>query len=112
MKDLKVDEKAMTRTEAIILSMTPKERDNPSIINASRKQRIAQGAGVRPQDVNSLQSPRNYAEAGAPVLRLRRREKNEAHGPHEGHARGHPRPVIVRNRPFGLYDIYYYDIWR
>ena len=56
MKDLKVDEKAMTRTEAIILSMTPKERDNPSIINASRKQRIAQGAGVRPQDVNSLLS--------------------------------------------------------
>ena len=54
MKDLKVDEKAMTRTEAIILSMTPKERDNPSIINASRKQRIAQGAGVRPQDVNAL----------------------------------------------------------
>ena len=56
MKDVKVDEKAMTRTEAIILSMTPKERDNPSIINASRKQRIAQGAGVRPQDVNSLLS--------------------------------------------------------
>ena len=54
MKDLKVDEKAMTRTEAIILSMTPKEQDNPSIINASRKQRIAQGAGVRPQDVNAL----------------------------------------------------------
>ena len=54
MKDLKVDEKAMTRTEAIILSMTPKERDTPSIINASRKQRIAQGAGVRPQDVNAL----------------------------------------------------------
>ena len=54
MKDLKVDEKAMTRTEAIILSMTPKERDNPSIIKASRKQRIAQGAGVRPQDVNAL----------------------------------------------------------
>ena len=54
MKDLKVDEKAMTRTEAIILSMTPKERDNPSIITASRKQRIAQGAGVRPQDVNAL----------------------------------------------------------
>ena len=47
MKDVKVDEKAMTRT---------KERDNPSIINASRKQRIAQGAGVRPQDVNSLLS--------------------------------------------------------
>ena len=56
MKDLKVDEKAMARTEAIILSMTPKERDNPAVLNASRKQRIAKGAGVRLQDVNSLLS--------------------------------------------------------
>ena len=49
-----IDDRIMDRSAAIILSMTPKERDNPSIINASRKQRIAQGAGVRPQDVNAL----------------------------------------------------------
>ena len=54
MKDLKVDEKAMGRTEAIILSMTPKERENPDIIGASRKKRIAAGAGVRVEDVNKL----------------------------------------------------------
>ena len=54
MKDLKVDEKAMSRTEAIILSMTPKERENPDIIGASRKKRIAAGAGVRVEDVNKL----------------------------------------------------------
>ena len=54
MKDLKVDEKAMARTEAIILSMTPKERENPDIIGASRKKRIAAGAGVRVEDVNKL----------------------------------------------------------
>ena len=54
MKDLKVDEKAMVRTEAIILSMTPKERENPDIIGASRKKRIAAGAGVRVEDVNKL----------------------------------------------------------
>ena len=54
LKDLKVDEKAMGRTEAIILSMTPKERENPSIINSSRKQRIARGSGVQIQDVNRL----------------------------------------------------------
>ena len=54
MKDLKVDEKAMAHTEAIILSKTPKERENPDIIGASRKKRIAAGAGVRVEDVNKL----------------------------------------------------------
>ena len=54
LKGAQVDEKAMTRTEAIILSMTPAERENPSIIGSSRKQRIAKGSGVRVQDVNSL----------------------------------------------------------
>ena len=54
MKNLQVDEKQLARTEAIILSMTPKERENPSIIGASRKKRIANGAGVRVEDVNKL----------------------------------------------------------
>ena len=54
MKNLQVDEKAMSRTEAIILSMTPKERETPAIIGASRKRRIAMGAGVRVEDVNKL----------------------------------------------------------
>ena len=44
----------MVRTEAIILSMTPKERENPAIIGASRKKRIAAGAGVKVEDVNKL----------------------------------------------------------
>ena len=50
----KIDEKALAHTEAIILSMTPKERDNPSIINASRKKRIAAGCGLQVVDVNRL----------------------------------------------------------
>ena len=54
LKGMKVDEKGMARTEAIILSMTKKERENPSIIGASRKKRIAAGAGVRVEDVNRL----------------------------------------------------------
>ena len=54
LKGVKVDEKAMVRTEAIILSMTPKERENPSIIAASRKKRIAAGAGVKVEDVNRM----------------------------------------------------------
>ena len=54
MKGMKMDEKAMGRNEAIILSMTPRERENPNIIGASRKKRIAAGAGVRVEDVNKL----------------------------------------------------------
>ena len=54
LKNIQVDEKAMARMEAIILSMTPKERENPNIIGASRKKRIANGAGVKVEDVNRL----------------------------------------------------------
>ena len=53
-KDVDIDEKAMDRVEAIILSMTPKERSNPGILNLSRKQRIAKGAGVPLSEVNRL----------------------------------------------------------
>ncbi len=54
MKNIQLDEKAMAHTEAIILSMTPKERENPGIIGASRKKRIAAGAGLKVEDVNRL----------------------------------------------------------
>jgi len=54
MKNIKLDAKAMAHTEAIILSMTPKERENPNIIGASRKKRIAAGAGLKVEDVNRL----------------------------------------------------------
>ena len=53
-KDVSIDDKQLAMPETIIRSMTPKERQNPSIINASRKVRIANGAGVRVQDVNAL----------------------------------------------------------
>jgi len=49
-----MDEKKMARIEAIILSMTPKERANPDILNPSRKRRIAAGAGVDISEVNRL----------------------------------------------------------
>ena len=56
MKDIEgmIDESALARTEAIILSMTPKERANPDILNPSRKKRIAAGAGVDISEVNRL----------------------------------------------------------
>ena len=49
-----IDEKQMAHTEAIILSMTPLERENPQILNASRKKRIAAGCGLEVVDVNRL----------------------------------------------------------
>ena len=54
LKGIKLDPKAMAHTEAIILSMTPREREKPEIIAASRKRRIAAGAGVKVEDVNRL----------------------------------------------------------
>jgi len=52
--NIKVDPKQMAHIEAIVLSMTPKERRNPSIIKASRKTRIAKGSGSSVQEVNQL----------------------------------------------------------
>ncbi len=54
LKDQDIDERAMLRTEAIIYSMTKKERSKPDILNASRRKRIAAGAGVTVEDVNKL----------------------------------------------------------
>ena len=54
LKGAQVDEKAMGRTAAIIQSMTPYERENPSVLNSSRKRRIALGAGVKVEDINKL----------------------------------------------------------
>lgn len=54
LKDLKVDEKQIKHVEAIIQSMTKKEKVNPEIINASRKKRIAKGSGRTVQEVNRL----------------------------------------------------------
>ena len=49
-----VDERLLSQTEAIILSMTPAERENPSLLNSSRKKRIAAGSGTQVVDVNRL----------------------------------------------------------
>lgn len=54
MQGATIDEKVMAHTEAIILSMTPLEREHPQILNASRKKRIAAGCGLEVVDVNRL----------------------------------------------------------
>ncbi len=58
---LDFDEKELVRVEAIINSMTPKERVNTTIVNGSRRLRIAQGSGTTVQDVNKLL--KQYAQA-------------------------------------------------
>lgn len=54
MKDIDIDDDAFKSIEAIIYSMTPKERSNPEILNGSRRQRIAKGSGTSIQEVNKL----------------------------------------------------------
>jgi signal recognition particle subunit SRP54 len=54
LSEANVDEKAMAHVEAIIYSMTPEERRNPTILNGSRKKRIATGSGRTIQEVNRL----------------------------------------------------------
>ena len=60
MKNLDVDEKEFVRIEAIINSMTPREREQHTLINGSRRKRIAKGSGTRVQDVNRLL--KNYTQ--------------------------------------------------
>jgi len=54
MEDQELGDKNLTKIEAIIFSMTPQERQNPSLIGGKRRRRIAQGSGTKPQDVNQL----------------------------------------------------------
>jgi signal recognition particle subunit SRP54 len=54
MKDLDVNEDAFKNIEAIILSMTPREREQPELLSSSRRKRIASGSGTTIQDVNQL----------------------------------------------------------
>ena len=54
LKDMKVDDRKIKQTEAIVLSMTPDERKKPNLIDAKRRQRIARGSGTQVSDVNQL----------------------------------------------------------
>jgi len=78
---LKVDERELSRIEAIIQSMTPQERRQPSIIDGSRRRRIAAGSGTTVQDVNRLL--KQYEEARRMLRHLARGQ-----GPRAGWMRG------------------------
>jgi signal recognition particle subunit SRP54 len=59
LKDVKIDESQFSRVEAILRSMTMEERSDPSILNGSRRRRIAMGSGTSVQDVNRLMNQFN-----------------------------------------------------
>lgn len=67
-----VDEKALRRLEAIVLSMTPEERKDPRVLNASRRRRIARGSGTTVQEVNRL--VKAFEETKALMKSLERRK--------------------------------------
>ena len=68
LKNMEVDDGELARIEAIINSMTPQERQKHTIINGSRRKRIANGSGTRVQDVNRLL--KNYTQALKMMKRL------------------------------------------
>ncbi len=72
LKDLTPDEKELVHIEAIINSMTPEERRNYQIINASRRKRIAKGSGTTVQDVNRLL--KNYAQMSKMLKKMRKKK--------------------------------------
>ena len=75
LKGATLDEKALARTEAIILSMTRQERENPAILNSSRKKRIAAGSGTSVVDINRLLKQFDMMQQMARQLSGRGRKK-------------------------------------
>jgi signal recognition particle subunit SRP54 len=78
LQGLELDEKELVHVEAIINSMTPEERKNPSIINGSRRKRIAAGSGTSIQDVNRLL--KQYEQARKMIKQMTDMEKGRKKG--------------------------------
>jgi signal recognition particle subunit SRP54 len=110
MKDAisQIDDKDLDRTAAIIRSMTPAERDNPKIINGSRRLRIANGAGVKVNDVNQLvdrffEARKMMAQMGGMGLPgMRRATKKSAKGKKGKKGRGSGRGPTPPRLPAGF----------
>lgn len=78
MKNVAVDENALSRTEAILRSMTPYERENPACLNSSRKRRIALGCGQKVEDINRLL--RQFEQMQQMMKQLNGKKKNKLFG--------------------------------
>ncbi len=74
LKGLSVDDREIVKIQAIIQSMTPAERENPSLIDSKRRKRIAQGSGTTVQDVNKLL--KQFKETQKMMKRFTDMEKN------------------------------------
>jgi signal recognition particle subunit SRP54 len=74
LSNLNIDEKEMSHIEAIILSMTRRERNHPEIINASRRARIAGGSGVKPERISRLL--KQFAQAKKMMKSMGKRRHN------------------------------------
>ena len=85
-QDLDLNGKEMRQIEAIITSMTPKERADISIINASRRRRIAQGSGTRVQDVNKLL--KQFGEMRKMMKKMKKMQKGKKGLPNLGNLAG------------------------
>ena len=95
-QDLDLDGKEMRQIEAIIKSMTPKERADISIINGSRRRRIAQGSGTRVQDVNKLL--KQFGEMKKMMKKMKKMSKGKKGLPNLGALGGMKMPKL----PFGF----------
>ena len=76
LKDIKVDDKEFIRIEAIITSMTAKERKNPSLLNASRRKRIANGSGTQVHDINKFMESFEMTQKMMKQMKSKRGMKN------------------------------------
>jgi len=114
MKDAlaQVDDRDLDRTAAIIRSMTPAERENPKIINGSRRLRIAKGSGMKVNDVNQLvdrffEARKMMAQMGGMMPGMRRRSatkssKNKRKGKKGSSGRGPTQPRMPAGFPGGF----------
>ena len=80
LKDVKIDDKEFVRIEAIICSMTKKEKRNPKILNGSRRKRIANGAGVTVQEVNKFMNSFEMTQKMMKKIRTNKGMKNMLKG--------------------------------
>ena len=88
LKDAEIDDRELARVEAIIQSMTPAERDNPTLINGSRRLRIANGSGTSTNEVNLLlkqfkeaQKMMNSMGLGPRLAKARKKKQKKRRGP-------------------------------
>ena len=101
-KDIDIDDNAMKKPEAIIRSMTPQERRNPGILNASRRKRIAAGSGTTVQDVNTL--IRQFDQARQMMKQMMGRKAGKLG--HDECSNEAPRHVLDWTHTRSLYDFH------